>query len=1536
MTEDMVTKAKIVLELDADFVRQAADALDEVTNAGGDADGAIGKLATTLEDAGRAGVDSAGKQTAAWDAFKSRIDEVRDSYRKYVQEMRAGGQTPTSALNFAAGEGVSGKELSDYDSGSNADLVRDGLREQREAVLTNQRVADVAARDWMANEERKQAASKRVADAVARDWIAAEERRITAQEQGARDRNAFDNQKQDLARASELQSLKGAILGRAEAENVAADSASKLNAASEQSLNNLPRLRYAMYDVSNTARRMATVMTAVVGATVVASASYESAFTAVERTSGVVGRGVEELRNELIGLTREIPQSFDDIANIAARGAQLGIADQELSSFTDTVAKFVATSDTVTLDQAVESLGRLSNLLGDTDFNALGSSVSLVGVSAAATEGQIVRTSQELAPFAAAVGVTADETIGLSAAVASLGQSPERTRSAFLALQKTMDNTVASGGDELESFAQLLGTTSDEVARLWKQDPTEFITSLVRALSTAENLTTTFGALGLTQSRTVQVFQALAADARNAGDGMSVLEQALLDANVGYTEGTELARQYSKIADDLAARWQLFINALGEAGAALGNSLAPALASLLDFITPLIQGFAEFTQTPLGEFLARSGGALTTFTIALTSVIALVATGVGGMAALKTALLGAGWGAATTGVRGLAASMAGLTTATGSAATATKVLKGALISTGIGLAAVAIGSLAAAFMNAGNATSGFVSDYSGMSDALAADTKTYEQTGEAIGTVTQAMPGMSDGQKDAAESARNFAIVLDEVTEAGKRAETQAHDATIAYGEQTSEWLKNQFRINTDLENILKQDGIADLWSAANFDIDEVIRRSLSESDPAASRAAISAYFKEALDASGLEIQIDPNGDGASQVYELADGTRILASQLGPLVDGFAGAGAGVQDTTDKMAIFGDVERDAEGNISFTNDALDDQADSFQNAGGAVDSLLDPLFTLMDAEMAVEKSLGSLGEALVNNGNAWGMYSEAGRNNIDSVRQVMEAMAAQTPNDTGAVASNFQALYDYLIQGGYATSEQLGFLADSIQALVSSSASGLAGLQSVAGAAAQTIGGAMSNIQKGVPGAIGGLLSGTLDEAGAWQPPEIDPAPMVRYQKQLEAISTQAAPSFASAQEGMARATRSAGKSAGGAAKGMRELQEEIVTTADYASDLKGVMDRAFELRWGSATAFDDIQSSWEALSEQAAKAGEAVKEYKEEIAGIKVDRSNLEYWLSVAEKYGDEKRAAQIRQEIADKNREIAETEKKMAEEKAKGDRSTEGNTKAARENRSALLDLVGQYQEYITELANSGMSQEELARKTEELRQDFIRQATQMGFSREEVGRFALSFDDIRTAIDKVPRKVTIEADADPAITAMREFAAEAEKAASRASEALGSVGGGGGIYVPMNIDPNMSEQGLRRTAEQIRAAIEEAMRFKGMFGGHQLMQPGVDGWSSGGYTGSGGKYEVAGAVHRGEYVFDSQATRALGPNLLSKMHSAAKRGRVLTGGGGGSNVTDLGVATLQALQQIFGVRLNLDGRVVADSSSRQFAHSNSIGSA
>jgi hypothetical protein len=97
----------------------------------------------------------------------------------------------------------------------------------------------------------------------------------------------------------------------------------------------------------------------------------------------------------------------------------------------------------------------------------------------------------------------------------------------------------------------------------------------------------------------------------------------------------------------------------------------------------------------------------------------------------------------------------------------------------------------------------------------------------------------------------------------------------------------------------------------------------------------------------------------------------------------------------------------------------------------------------------------------------------------------------------------------------------------------------------------------------------------------------------------------------------------------------------------------------------------------------------------------------------------------------------------------------------------------------------------------------------------------------------------------------------------------------------------------------------------------------------YADGGYTGSGGKYDPAGVVHKGEFVMPASAVREIGvSNLYNMMRSTrgstpARRGSYATGGavsGSSEMVVHLSAVDRQLLAEAGNVRLMIDGKDIA----------------
>ncbi|WP_051416118.1 phage tail tape measure protein [Paracoccus sp. J55] len=64
-------------------------------------------------------------------------------------------------------------------------------------------------------------------------------------------------------------------------------------------------------------------------------------------------------------------------------------------------------------------------------------------------------------------------------------------------------------------------------------------------------------------------------------------------------------------------------------------------------------------------------------------------------------------------------------------------------------------------------------------------------------------------------------------------------------------------------------------------------------------------------------------------------------------------------------------------------------------------------------------------------------------------------------------------------------------------------------------------------------------------------------------------------------------------------------------------------------------------------------------------------------------------------------------------------------------------------------------------------------------------------------------------------------------------------------------------------------------------GMFAGAGQWLGGLLGFANGGFTGHGGKYEPAGVVHKGEFVFSKETVQRIGAGNLERLHQRARKG-------------------------------------------------------
>lgn len=332
-----------------------------------------------------------------------------------------------------------------------------------------------------------------------------------------------------------------------------------------------------------------------------ASIDFESAFAGVRKTVDATEPQLEELRQGIRDMAKELPTSATEIAGVAEAAGQLGIETENILEFTRVMVDLGETTNLSARD-AASALARLANVMGtsEKDFDRLGSTIVDLGNNSATTEAEIVEMAQRIGGAGKTVGLTEAEVLAFAAALSSVGIEAQAGGSAISRLMVNLASEVATGGDNLETFAAVAGMTADEFKTAFEEDAAGAIIRFIEGLGKVEdaggNVFGVLEALGLTE---VRLRDALLRSA-NAGD---LLRESIDLGNTAWEENNALSKEAAQRYDTTAAKLEVAWNRMMDVAITAGDALAPALIAAVDAGEPLIEmlaaaaeGFADLPQ----------------------------------------------------------------------------------------------------------------------------------------------------------------------------------------------------------------------------------------------------------------------------------------------------------------------------------------------------------------------------------------------------------------------------------------------------------------------------------------------------------------------------------------------------------------------------------------------------------------------------------------------------------------------------------------------------------------------------------------------------------------------------------------------------------------------------------------------------------------------------------------------------------------------------------------------------------------------------
>ncbi|MFZ2911971.1 MAG: phage tail tape measure protein, partial [Candidatus Absconditicoccaceae bacterium] len=413
----------------------------------------------------------------------------------------------------------------------------------------------------------------------------------------------------------------------------------------------------------------------------------------------------------------------------------LGIAADDIETFTRVVAQFSALTG-ITVEATAQAFGRLGNILGigADQFESLGSAITYVARTSAATEPQIISLAERLGSTATRAGLTAAEVIGLSGAIASLAVAPERAQGVFEKYFNTLNSAVAEGGQSLQNFATLAGKSTDEVTNLVTGGQgLELLLDILTKLGGPNTVATTqaLESLGLTGLRVNEVLPRL-------GNNVGKLRESIEGSAQAYKEAAELQRQFALIADDLNTKFLELVNSVNALiEAATGGNVA-GLAGLLQVFIDITNAARGFVETPFGQEISKIALVVTGLVGAFFAYRAAAALATASTYALIVAQSGLAKLGAGSGFFGLIGQVLGFKSATDAATASTLGLRGALVA--LGKATVILAAIGAAvevftnFDSIGDGITNAVNGATGLTDTLKdSGSALYEINGLTVG-----------------------------------------------------------------------------------------------------------------------------------------------------------------------------------------------------------------------------------------------------------------------------------------------------------------------------------------------------------------------------------------------------------------------------------------------------------------------------------------------------------------------------------------------------------------------------------------------------------------------------------------------------------------------------------------------------------------------------------------------------------------------------------------------------------------------------------
>ncbi|MFM1525273.1 phage tail tape measure protein [Helcococcus bovis] len=347
---------------------------------------------------------------------------------------------------------------------------------------------------------------------------------------------------------------------------------------------------------------------------------FDTALIGVSKTTNLEGKALKKYGDDVLEISKKLPYAAEEFLKVSENAGQLGIAEKDLKSFTEVMLR-MGQSTNLSAEEASVAIAKIFNVMGlsSDKYSNFGSAVVDLGNNFATTEADIVNMASKLSGTAKIVDLTADEMLGLSTALSSVGVEAELGGTNMGKVLKKIQTGVLAGGKALDAFARASNVSSKTFSNAWKKSPVEALKLLLGGLEkTRTEGGNVFGVmedLGIKSQREQEVVAKLAG-------ARGKLNEALILSKKAYKENTALTIESEKRNKSLASRMQVLKNQFHEISIKIGEVLVPILEQLVPLIEKGVKWFSNLSTESKSNIAKMA---------LLAAAIGPVATAIGGL-----------------------------------------------------------------------------------------------------------------------------------------------------------------------------------------------------------------------------------------------------------------------------------------------------------------------------------------------------------------------------------------------------------------------------------------------------------------------------------------------------------------------------------------------------------------------------------------------------------------------------------------------------------------------------------------------------------------------------------------------------------------------------------------------------------------------------------------------------------------------------------------------------------------------------------------